>query len=49
MTTANGDTLEGTYAGTQDFSLVDENGFGLSGERHYGREAVATDGAVSEP
>ncbi len=28
MTAANGDTLEGTYAGTQDFSLVDENGFG---------------------
>jgi hypothetical protein len=28
MTAGNGDTLEGTYAGTQDFSLKDENGFG---------------------
>lgn len=28
MTAGNGDTLEGTYAGTQDSSLRDENGFG---------------------
>jgi hypothetical protein len=28
MTAGNGDTLEGTYAGTQDFSLKDENGYG---------------------
>ena len=28
MTAGNGDTLEGTYEGTQDFSLKDENGYG---------------------
>jgi hypothetical protein len=28
MTAGNGDTLEGTYAGTADTSLRDENGFG---------------------
>jgi hypothetical protein len=28
MTAGNGDNLEGTYAGTQDFSLKDENGYG---------------------
>jgi hypothetical protein len=28
MTGDNGDTLEGTYAGTQDFGLKDENGYG---------------------
>ena len=28
MTAGNGDTAEGTYTGTQDFSLRDENGFG---------------------
>ena len=28
MKAGNGDTAEGTYAGTQDFSLRDENGFG---------------------
>jgi hypothetical protein len=28
MTAGNGDTLEGTYAGTIDFSLRDENGYG---------------------
>jgi hypothetical protein len=28
MTAANGDKLNGTYTGTQDFSLVDANGFG---------------------
>ena len=28
MTAGNGDTLEGTYAGTEDFSLTDTNGFG---------------------
>lgn len=28
LTAGNGDTLDGKYAGTQDFSLVDENGFG---------------------
>ncbi len=28
MTAGNGDTLNGTYAGTQDFSLKDENGYG---------------------
>jgi hypothetical protein len=28
MTAGNGDALEGTYAGTQDFSLKDENGYG---------------------
>jgi hypothetical protein len=27
MTAGNGDTLEGTYAGTVDFSLKDENGY----------------------
>ena len=28
MTAGNGDALEGTYSGTQDFSLKDENGYG---------------------
>jgi hypothetical protein len=28
MTAGNGDTLKGTYIGTQDSSLLDENGFG---------------------
>jgi hypothetical protein len=28
MTAGNGDTLNGRYAGTQDFSLTDENGYG---------------------
>jgi hypothetical protein len=28
MTAGNGDTLEGTYTGTQDFGLKDENGYG---------------------
>ena len=28
LTAGNGDTLDGQYAGTQDFSLVDQNGFG---------------------
>jgi hypothetical protein len=28
MTDGNGDSVEGTYAGTQDFSQRDENGFG---------------------
>jgi hypothetical protein len=28
MTAGNGDTMEGTYAGTGDRSLRDENGFG---------------------
>jgi hypothetical protein len=28
MTAGNGDTAEGTYIGTQDFALRDENGFG---------------------
>jgi hypothetical protein len=29
MDAANGDTLSGTYTGTQDFGLNDENGFGI--------------------
>ena len=28
MTAGNGDTMEGTYEGTQNFSLRDENGYG---------------------
>ena len=52
LTAGNGDTMEGTYAGTQDRSLRDENGFGpfqgtLTFTRGTGKFAHKTSGALS--